>query len=138
MLKRLAHVCLNVADIHETIDFYCNKLGLPVKFKFEKSGVLFGVYFDLGEQTYLEAFQVRDQQMPVINTGIAHFCLETDDIDAFIADMATKGVPCTEKTLGCDHSWQTWLKDPDGNNFELHQYTARSTQLLGGVVQADW
>jgi hypothetical protein len=40
--------------------------------------------------------------------------------------------------LGCDDTWQIWLKDPDGNAFEVHQYTPKSMQFTGGTVEADW
>jgi len=136
MLIRLAHVCLNVADLNQTVAFYHGLIGLPMQFTFEKDGKRCGVYFTVGQQTFIEAFQVGGVQ--VVNTGITHFCLECDDIDAFMADMGAKGVACTEKKLGCDHAWQTWLTDPDGNRFEIHQYTNRSSQLNGGVVQVDW
>jgi catechol 2,3-dioxygenase-like lactoylglutathione lyase family enzyme len=67
-----------------------------------------------------------------------HFCFETDNIDRFIAEMKTKGVACSDKKLGSDETWQTWLKDPDGNNFEIHQYTPKSYQRVGGVAQVTW
>ena len=42
------------------------------------------------------------------------------------------------KKLGCDQTWQIWLEDPDGNSFEVHQYTPESAQFMGGSVEADW
>jgi predicted enzyme related to lactoylglutathione lyase len=74
----------------------------------------------------------------VVNNGILHFCLETDDIDAVVARLTELGVPVTPKKLGVDNSWQAWLEDPDGNKIEIHQYTPTSTQLTGGTVEADW
>lgn len=136
MILQLAHICLKVSDLENTIDFYHRKLGLPIKFKFEKEGRLYGVYFQLGNSTFIEAFREKNPDVKFVNTGITHFCMQTGNIDAFIADMKAKGVPCTDKKLGCDQSWQTWLKDPDGNNFEIHEYTPQSAQYNGGVVQA--
>ncbi len=110
---------------------------MPVHFTFEKTGKLYGAYFKAGpERNFIEAFENRDVQP--VNTGITHICLETADIDAAIAALTAKGVVCTAKKMGCDRSWQTWLADPDGNKIELHQYTAQSAQLNGGVVQVDW
>ncbi len=138
MITRLAHVCLIVRDLQQTIAFYNGALGLPVHFTFEKTGKLFGAYFKVGpERNFIEAFE-NPENKPV-NTGISHFCLETPDIDAAIRTLAAKGVTCTAKQLGCDQAWQTWLADPDGNKIELHQYTAQSSQLGGGgVLQVDW
>lgn len=136
MIKRLAHVCIHASDLNKTVDFYHGKIGLPIVFRFHREGVLMGVYFALGHQTYLEAFEKPD--LEVVNTGISHFCLEVDDIDGFIREVTSHGVECTEKKLGCDQSWQTWLQDPDGNRFEIHQYTDASAQLNGGIVNVDW
>ena len=136
MITRLAHVCLNVRDIHRTIAFYRDALGLPLHFQFTKGGKVTGAYFRAGERNFVEAFENRE--VVVQNTGITHFCLEIPDIEAAIRELTAKGVACTEKKLGCDRSWQTWLADPDGNRIELHQYTAPSRQLLGGDVEVDW
>ena len=74
----------------------------------------------------------------MINNGLKHFCLEADDIDLVMQQLTAQGVDFTPKKLGCDNTWQIWLKDPDGNAFEVHQYTATSAQSMGQVVEADW
>ena len=138
MVLQLAHVCLKVSSLENTIDFYHKKLGLPIKFTFEKEGKLYGVYFQVGNNSFIEAFQEKNPDFKVINTGITHFCLQTGNIDKVILEMKSKGIECTSKKLGCDQSWQTWLKDPDGNSFEIHEYTPQSAQYNGGVVQANF
>ena len=55
-----------------------------------------------------------------------------------MTDLQARGITFPEKKLGCDHTWQIWLKDPDGNAFEVHQYTPGSMQFTGGTVEADW
>jgi len=132
MLTRLAHICIQVADIHRTIAFYRDGIGLPVQFTFRKDGDLRGAYFRIGKDSFIEAFLVPAP------AGIIHFCLESDDIDGFIAAAAAWGIACTPKRRAADRSWQTWLRDPDGNAFEIHHYTAESMQRLGGVAEAAW
>lgn len=132
MITRLAHICLQVKDMQRTVAFYRDGLNFPVAFTFQKAGAFKGAYFALGSQSFIEAFEVDH---PV---GITHFCLETDDIDAFIAAATAKGIACTPKSLGGDHTWQTWLRDPDGHAFEIHQYTERSMQFHGGVCEITW
>src|SRR5438552_3298342 len=133
MISRIAHICVNVSSIEQAKRFYGEALGMAVKFTFEKpGGRLFGVYFHAGGDTYIEAFEVPD--LKVVNTGLVHFCLETDDIDGMIARLQAHGVACTPKKLGGDHSWQCWIQDPDGNRMEFHQYTEASFQRRGGVV----
>jgi catechol 2,3-dioxygenase-like lactoylglutathione lyase family enzyme len=136
MITQFAHVCLNVKDLERTVDFYHRKLGLPIKFQFQKNGKVMGAYFQAGDLNFIEAFEVKN--LAVTNTGIVHFCLETDNIEEDIRRLTGLGVACTPKKLGADQSWQTWIKDPDGNAIELHEYTGESAQLRGGTVQVTW
>lgn len=136
MLKRIAHVCLNVKNLDRSLDFY-TRLGFVPVFRFTRAGKPFGVYLRLAESTFIEIFEDPTLEVPV-NTGLLHFCLETDDLDGMMAELGAKGIAFTEKKLGCDHTWQIWLKDPDGNAFEVHQYTPGSMQFTGGTVEADW
>ena len=136
MISRIAHVCLNVADLKASLDFYEGVLELPGKFRFIRNGELFGAYLEVGPHNYIEMFEKKG--LVPENTGIVHFCLETEDIDEAIRILDEKGVDHTEKKLGADSSWQTWVTDPDGNRIELHQYTTESAQLNGGVVNATW
>jgi catechol 2,3-dioxygenase-like lactoylglutathione lyase family enzyme len=128
MIKGLAHVCFRVTDLDRSIDFYRNKLGLTPAFDFRRdNGERFGLYFHVGERTFIELFvgepQPRDTQQ-----SYQHFCLEVDDLKKTIAQLQAQGVEVTGEKLGNDHSWQAWIEDPDGNRIELHQYTPESWQ----------
>ena len=136
MYKRIAHVCLNVKNLERSLAFY-TRLGFEPVFRFTRKGAPFGVYLKLAEASFIEIFEDPRLETPV-NTGILHFCLETQDLDGLMTSLRAQGVDFTEKKLGCDDTWQIWLKDPDGNAFEVHQYTAKSRQFLGGTVEADW
>jgi catechol 2,3-dioxygenase-like lactoylglutathione lyase family enzyme len=136
MFKRIAHVCLSAKDLELSIAWY-QKLGLDVLFEFTRRGRKFGVYMKLADGNYIEIFE--DPNLgPVVNNGILHFCLETDDIDAVAAELTERGVSIGPKKLGVDNTWQIWLEDPDGNRFEVHEYTPDSAQFQGGTVEADW
>jgi len=73
-----------------------------------------------------------------VNTGIMHFCLESTDIDDLVQMLDSQGILHTDKKMGCDNTWQVWLTDPDGNAFEVHQYTKDSMQRIGGEAEIDW
>ena len=136
MFTRIAHVCLNARDLQRSVDYY-EKLGFVKRFRFTRKGSTFGFYMEVCPGTYVEIFE--DPKLgEVVNNGIVHFCLETDDIDKVISDLTARGVDVTPKKMGVDNTWQCWLEDPDGNRFEVHQYTETSTQRLGGDVEADW
>ncbi|MBN1128305.1 MAG: VOC family protein [Chitinispirillaceae bacterium] len=136
MLTRIAHVCLNVRSLPKSLDYY-TALGLTVKFRFTRNAAVFGAYLEIAPGSYLELFETAGA--PDAHAGnIAHFCLETDDIDGFISRCRSAPITVTPKKLGCDRTWQVWLKDPDGNAFEVHQYTEKSSQRTGENVEADW
>ncbi|MDR0518172.1 MAG: VOC family protein [Fibromonadaceae bacterium] len=132
----LAHVCLNVKSLECSMEYY-QKLGFKPRFKFTKFGKHYGHYLEISHNHYIELFENPSMDPPV-NTGIAHFCFESKDIDSLIQELDSNGISHTEKKLGCDNTYQIWLKDPDGNAFEIHQYTDKSLQKIGGEVEADW
>ncbi len=136
LFKRLAHVCLHAKDLQRSLDYY-KKLGAVERFNFTRKGKDFGRYLEITDKTYIEIFE--DPTMgPPVNTGIVHFCLETEDLDALIAHLDAQGVPHSAKSQGCDFTWQIWLTDPDGNQFEVHHYSEKSMQQQGGTAEATW
>jgi len=136
MIKGIAHVCLNVRSLQASLDYYTT-LGLRVQFRFTRNGSVFGAYLEIAPGSFLEIFETGETAGRKAG-GIAHFCLETDDIDGFISRCTNAAVAITPKKIGSDNTWQVWLHDPDGNSFEVHQYTEKSAQLQGGSVEADW
>jgi catechol 2,3-dioxygenase-like lactoylglutathione lyase family enzyme len=136
MFKGLAHVCLNVRDLKRSIKYY-SSLGFKLKFRFTRQEADIGAYMEISQGSYIEIFENRNMA-DVSNSGIAHFCVEAEDIDSVIHRLEQLGIPFTPKKLGCDNTWQVWLKDPDNNEFEVHQYTGKSSQRTGESVEADW
>lgn len=134
--QRIAHVCLHVTELSRSLDYYA-KLGFTEVFHFTRKGRDVGRYLQVAEQCYLELFE-EPGRGPVVNNGIAHFCLETQDLEGLMAHLDAQGVAYTPKKLGGDFTWQIWLQDPDGNPFEVHCYTDRSMQVHGGSMEADW
>jgi len=126
MINALAHVCFTVKDLDASVAFYQGTLGLGHAFDFiNDEGERFGVYLKLGGRTFLELFKGE----PSDGAGsFQHLCLEVADIHAAVADLRAAGIEVTDAVLGCDHSWQAWLSDPDGNRIELHAYTSESWQ----------
>ena len=137
VFNRIAHVCLNVKDLDASIDFY-TKLGFTKCFAFTKNGGLFGAYLEFGGGNFIELFKDTHRGAGAARGRLAHFCLETPDINATIESLSSRGIEHTPKKLGSDHTYQIWLKDPDGNDFEIHQYTRESSQITGKDVEADW
>jgi len=137
VFNKLAHVCIYVKDLGRSVEFY-SKLGFKKRFVFNRNGSVFGVYLEFGDGNFIELFEDMSRSSAAALGRLAHFCLETPDIDAAIESLSARGIEFTPKKLGCDSTYQIWLKDPDGNEFEIHQYTEKSSQLIGGEVEADW
>lgn len=136
MKLKLAHVCLGSPDLKRTEDFYCGVLGLRKKFDFIRNGELFGFYIELSDETFIEVFQGEVASSD--SHPLRHFCLETNDIDGVVQRLRDAGHSPTEKKLGADQSWQSWVESPEGLRFEFHQYTGESTQRTGRDCVVDW
>ncbi|MDR2729039.1 MAG: VOC family protein [Chitinispirillales bacterium] len=137
LFNKIAHVCLYVKNLERSVDYYKN-LGFTQRFTFHKKGELYGAYLEFGSGNFIELFEDTSIDLNAPAGRMAHFCLETSDIDAVMEELTKRGAAFTPKKFGCDSTYQIWLKDPDGNDFEIHQYTSESLQLTGGDVEADW
>jgi glyoxylase I family protein len=130
MIKAMAHICISTKNLNETENFYCSCLGLTKKFDFIRDGKVFGYYLQINKNNFIEVFQT-DANSSEEEPQVKHFCLEVDNIDTTIEEIRKCGVDITDKKKGCDNSWQAWLADPNGIKIELHQYTEKSSQVVG-------
>ncbi len=58
-----------------------------------------------------------------------HLCFEVENLEELAARLAAQGLHVTPITIGMDNSKQCWIKDPDGNDIELMEYTSQSYQI---------
>jgi catechol 2,3-dioxygenase-like lactoylglutathione lyase family enzyme len=138
MIKQLAHINFFSDQAPQLLDFYVNQLGLAVKFTLNHDdGTAFGWYVDCGNRTFIEIF---DQQGAIRQWGgqavelkkgnlYRHLCFEVTNIEEYHKNLEAKGLAVTAVKVGMDHSKQCWIKDPDGNDIELMEYTAESYQV---------
>ncbi|MHC4200491.1 MAG: VOC family protein [Planctomycetota bacterium] len=131
-----AHVCIKTGDLGATERFYTGVLGLEKVFNFCRDGKPCGFYLRISDRQFIEVFD--DGGVENRRPAIAHICLETHDLDLALGELKAHGIATTDKKLGCDKSYQTWFKDPNGIDIELHEYTDRSAQLTGEDVSVDW
>ena len=140
MIKKLAHLCLFTDQLDNMIAFYRDVMGFPVKFTMKNDdGFDFGYYFATGDLTFIEIFDQKGAVKqwggtvgPIrqnSDTHMRHFCFEVNGIEALVAELEGKGIKVRPLKVGMDHSKQAWIKDPDGNDIELMEYTAKSLQL---------
>ena len=128
MITGIAHACYTVTDLERSIAFYRDGLGMVPAFDFvNESGRRYGLYLHAGGRNFVELFEGQLGERAE-GQSFRHVCLEVDDIQATVAELRERGVEVSEPKLGRDQSWQAWITDPDGNRFELHQYTPASWQ----------
>jgi catechol 2,3-dioxygenase-like lactoylglutathione lyase family enzyme len=155
MVTGFSHVAFNVADMDRSLGFYCGALGLEKAFeilipldiakKFPghpvvalagKPGI---AYLKIGNGAFLELFYPKpDTDLSsggpnFESIGYVHLSLLVDDVHAAADRLKGLGIALdSDISLGPDHTWQFWIKDPDGNRIELMQYTERSLQVTDG------
>lgn len=153
----IMHVSFYTDHLDEMLDFYVNKLGLKqkvvVKWKSYKGRSdrpmmaqqaeenpegIFYTYVEIAEGQFIELFPANPNQKPHRewneDIGYSHFALTVDDIYEASKELQEKGVdPDTEISKGPSGTYQQWFHDPDGNRFELMQYTDESYQVVGHI-----
>jgi catechol 2,3-dioxygenase-like lactoylglutathione lyase family enzyme len=128
MITGIAHACFTVSDLERSIAFYRDGLGMTPAFDFtDDNGRRFGLYLHAGGRNFVELFQGQLGD-PAEGQSFRHICLEVDDIQVTVEELRGRGIEVSDPKLGKDQSWQAWITDPDGNRFELHQYTPESWQ----------
>lgn len=106
---------------------------------FEKQGDrVWNVYLKWADGCFIELFDqigaFRRRVPGHHDLNYTHYSLETDDIRGFrqmVTDRGGAQYLDGEITLGVDQTWQMWLHDPEGNRFEIMEYTDRSYQRRG-------
>jgi catechol 2,3-dioxygenase-like lactoylglutathione lyase family enzyme len=138
MITQLAHINFFSDKPEEMIDFYIHKLGLKIAFTLDNDkGVPFGWYVECGKMTFIEIFNqagaVRQWggRVAALEHGsrYRHLCFDVKDLAAYRDLLIGRGVNITPITIGMDNSKQAWIKDPDGNDIELMEYTPTSFQM---------
>ncbi len=130
-IAAIGHVAIRVKDIERSLDFYVGKLGFAELFRLDRDGKLWIVYLRVTNNQFIELFPeaIGDRSPPAEAIGLNHLCLECDDIDVVLAQIAAQNIPLYRpKKMGPDHNLQAWIEDPDGNRIELMQMGKDSLQ----------
>lgn len=97
------------------------------------------MYIELAPGQFVELFPGIEGQRehPSYNEalGYSHFALVVDDISKAREMLEKRGVPLdTPISKGPSGTYQMWSHDPDGNRFEIMQYTSESYQVVGHIM----
>ena len=134
-LSGIGHVAIRVKDVARTLEFYRDRLGFAEILRLHRDdGRLWLIYLRITDDQFLEIFPdaTGERAPPRDANGFNHVCLEVDDLDAIVGQLAARGVPLTQgKKVGADGNLQAWIEDPDGNRIELMQMAPDSLQAEG-------
>lgn len=104
MIKKISHIAIVVPGLQEAMEFWVNKLGLPLDHveHVEDQGV--DVAFLPAGESDIELLRPVDQTSGVARflqkrgPGIHHICFEVDDIDAMLNRLKEEEVPLINET----------------------------------------
>lgn len=160
-IKQFGHIAFNCKNQKKSVEFYRDILGCKEKFSLtykdfivsvKNSGVpvpaffyrfiekrqdrVWLTYMEFGEGVFFELFDqlgafLSHKSQP-FHRNYQHFALIVDDIYETKKELVEKGVEIdSDISFGPDNTYQMWIHDPDGNKFEIMQYTDKSFQLVG-------
>ena len=155
MFTSMMHIAFFTDQMDEMLDFYVNKLGAEIKVLTRYKSYLnrpdrpdkqeiarkdperiFNVYLQLAQGQFSELFPKKegqkDAEEPNSHLGYSHYALLVDDIFETRRKLEEKGCSFdTDISKGPSETWQMWMHDPDGNRFEIMQFTDKSYQVIG-------
>jgi lactoylglutathione lyase len=128
---KLSHIAIACADVEKTARFYAEALGLREAFRMKRDdGSPSIIYFDSGPDNFIELLNRGGEPAPAAKTGLAHLCLEVENMDRELARLAKQGVKLDSPAKrGGDGNTQAWLSDPEGNRIELMQLAPEGLQM---------
>ncbi len=154
--KSIMHISFYTEHIDEMRDFYENKLGLTPKivtkaktYKGLNRGLyseiaeidperVIIVYLELAPGQFIELFPKEKGTIEYAEgkkkQKYSHFALLVEDIFKTRDEFIEKGIEIDSNiSKGPSETYQMWSHDPDGNLFEVLQYTENSYQVVGHI-----
>jgi predicted enzyme related to lactoylglutathione lyase len=126
MITKPSSIGIYVRDQDQALQFYTEKLGFELI-----QDVLMGdpmppdarwlVVAPKGSETQFVLFTPPGMEDRI--AGFSNIVWDTDDIQATYEDLKEKGVEFTQAPARQAWGWWAQFKDPDGNEFGLHQAT---------------
>ena len=142
MIHGIDHTSFTVSDMERSIAFYRDLIGMKVTWDSAAEGMRFKgpeadkvtgcpgteqrlVFLTIGDSR-IELVQYIPTGKPLVDnkasdTGSAHVCFKTDDIQVFYQKLLKNGVRihCSPQYIG--FGWVMYFRDPDGIILEVAQ-----------------
>jgi lactoylglutathione lyase len=135
---RTLHFGLRVADLQRSLAFY-TAVGYQVVGSVPETELGHLTMLKLPGDDFVTIELVHDPTTAGVDlgTGLSHFVIKVESMDATITELAAQGVDADTPGSpdGSDEFRTTWITDPDGNRIELVQWPAGHPD---GITAADW
>jgi lactoylglutathione lyase len=135
---RTLHFGLRVADLDRSLAFY-TAVGYEVVGSVPETEFGHLTMLKLPDDDFVTIELVHEPSKSGVDvgTGLNHFVIKVESMDATITDLATRGVDAEPPTspAGSEDFLTSWITDPDGNRIELVQWPSRHPD---GITAADW
>lgn len=125
---KIAHASITVKSMEESIDFYCNKLGLYLASRREIPENRAEIAFVEGEDKSNLALELtfwKDKKDWIDGDQLDHIAFLVDDVQRSVDEFRKKGVEVAKEpySLSGSKSRIAFIKDPNGIWLELIQRT---------------
>jgi len=135
---RTLHFGLRVADLDRALAFY-TAVGYEIVGSVPDTplGQLTMLKLPADEFVTIELVHDPSDGHVEVTTGLSHFVVKVDSMDATIGELTAQGIEAEEPSSpdGSDDFRTTWVVDPDGNRLELVQWPPGHAD---GITAADW
>ena len=135
---RTLHFGLRVADLDRSLAFY-TALGYEVVGRVPGTPLGHLTMLKLPADEFVTIELVHDPTRGEVDiaTGLSHFVVQVESLDATVDDLAARGIDAGAPSApdGTDDVRTTVAIDPDGNRVELVQWPAGHA---AGLSAADW
>lgn len=115
------HTMVRVSDLDESLDFYCNKLGLVEVRRRESENGRFTLVFlstDGSPENCIELTYNWDPEAYGEGRNFGHLAYEVDDIYATCQDLMDKGITINRPPRD---GYMAFIRSPDNISIELLQ-----------------
>jgi len=119
------HIGISTNHYDEALAFYKDTLGAKEAFTVRNpDGTVRLTYLQLSRDTFVELLPAGANQP----TGVTHFGIETDDVDASVVNLRERGITVADPTAGVSKARVARIVDRDGVQVEIMEIGPESLQ----------
>ena len=134
--KGIGHIGLRIRDMDKACEFYGDILELPMQFEVRDEEGIRIRFYKLSTGQYIELIRSESSYDGRNHKGRYshwHCCLEVDARHEAYRDLDRKKISCSRKgddSVAFDGSWAAFIEDPEGNEWELMEFSPISKQIV--------